>query len=140
MHHTHSERKKKKKLSIDAASCPRTNRSCTTSQVNIFFIYTEFYVFFRASLHNLFQMKPTRCTLLLSTLISTSLHVPGNYVPIIRRTYYIYAMLVFFTLWCAPGWLYLKKICFFTLHITKNTLRVPDKDRPFNAVSVNKRC
>jgi len=31
-----------------------------------------------------FQMKPTRCTLHLSMLISTSLHVSGNYVPIIK--------------------------------------------------------
>ena len=31
----------------------------------------------RASLYNLFQMKPTRCTLLLSTFISNSLHVSG---------------------------------------------------------------
>jgi len=44
-------------------------------------------------------MKPTRCTLLLSTFISTSLHVSGNYVPIIRITYCIYATLVFFTLY-----------------------------------------
>jgi len=44
-----------------------------------------------------FQMKPTRCTLLLSIFISTSLHVSGNYVPIIRRNC-IYATLVFFTL------------------------------------------
>ena len=56
----------------------------------------------RASLYNLFQMKPTRCTLLLSIFISTSLHVSGNYVPIIRITYCIYATLVFFTLY---GWL-----------------------------------
>jgi len=34
--------------------------------------------------------------------ISTSLYVSGNYVPIIRRNYCIYATLVFFTL-C--GWL-----------------------------------
>jgi len=34
----------------------------------------------RASLYNLFQMKPTRCTLLLSIFISTSLHVSGNNV------------------------------------------------------------
>ena len=47
-------------------------------------------------------MKPTRCTLLLSIFISTSLHVSGNYVPIIRRTCCTYATLVFFTL-C--GWL-----------------------------------
>jgi len=38
----------------------------------------------RKSLYNLLQMKPTRCTLLLSIFISTSLHVSGNYVPIIR--------------------------------------------------------
>jgi len=55
-----------------------------------------------APLYNLFQLKPNRCTLLLSIFISTSLHVSGNYVPIIRRTYCIYATLVFFTLY---GWL-----------------------------------
>ena len=48
------------------------------------------------------QMKPTRCTLLLSIFISTSLHVSGNYVPVIRKTYCTYATLVFFTLY---GWL-----------------------------------
>ena len=37
-----------------------------------------------------------------SIFISTSLHVSGNYVPIIRRTYCIYATLVFFILY---GWL-----------------------------------
>ena len=37
----------------------------------------------------LFQMKPTRCKLLLSIFISTSLHVSGNCVLIIRRTYCI---------------------------------------------------
>jgi len=41
-------------------------------------------------------MKPTRCTLFLSIFISTSVHVSGNYMPIIRRTYCIYATLVFF--------------------------------------------
>ena len=51
-------------------------------------IYIKFCYFFeRASLYNPFQMKPTRCTLLLSIFISTSIHVWGNYVPIIRRTY-----------------------------------------------------
>ena len=45
----------------------------------------------------LFQMKPTRCTLLLRIFTSTSLHVSGNYVPIIRRTSCISATLVFFT-------------------------------------------
>jgi len=68
-----------------------------------------FLVFFscfvdRASLYNLFQMKPTRCTLNLSIIISTSLHASGNYVPIIRRTYCIYAALVFFVLyWWLSG-------------------------------------
>jgi len=52
-----------------------------------------------ASVYNLFQMKPTRCTLLLSIFISPSLHVSGNYVPIIRRTYCIYMTLVFFILY-----------------------------------------
>jgi len=47
-------------------------------------------------------MKPTRCILLLSIFISNSLHVSGNYVPIIRRTYYIYATLVIFAVY---GWL-----------------------------------
>ena len=47
-------------------------------------------------------MKPTMCTLLLSIFILTSLHVSGNYMPIIRITYCFYATLVFFTL-C--GWL-----------------------------------
>jgi len=56
----------------------------------------------RVSLYNLFQMKPTRCILLLSIFISTSLHVSGNYVPIISRTCCIYATLLFSTL-C--GWL-----------------------------------
>ena len=51
---------------------------------------------------NLFRMKPTRFTLLPSIFISTSLHVSGNYVPIIRRTDCIYATLVFFVLY---GWL-----------------------------------
>ena len=43
-------------------------------------------------------MKPTRWQLLLSIFISTSLHVSVNCVPIIRRTYCICAILVFFTL------------------------------------------
>ena len=47
-------------------------------------------------------MKPTKSTLLLSVFISTPLHVSGNYVPIIRRTYCICATLVSFTV-C--GWL-----------------------------------
>ena len=34
----------------------------------------------RASLYNPFQMKPIRCTLLLSIFISNYLHVSGNYV------------------------------------------------------------
>ena len=50
----------------------------------------------------LFQMKPTRFTLLLSIFISTSLHVSGNCVPINRKTYFIDATLVFFVLY---GWL-----------------------------------
>ena len=61
------------------------------------------YVFFKeVSLMHLFQIKPTRWTIFLSIFSSTSLHVSGNYVPIIRRTYCIYATLVFFTLY---GWL-----------------------------------
>ena len=53
----------------------------------------------RSSLYNLFQMKPTRCTILFSIFISTFVHVSGNYVPIIRRIFSIYATLVFFTLY-----------------------------------------
>jgi len=53
----------------------------------------------RTSLYDLFQMKPNRCTLFLGIFILTSVHVSGNYVPIIRRTYCIYATLVFFTLY-----------------------------------------
>ena len=52
-------------------------------------------------LYNLFQMKPTWCTLLLSIFISISLHVSDNYVPIIRRTYFIYATLVWLAVWSA---------------------------------------
>ena len=48
---------------------------------------------------SLFQTNPTRCTLLLGIFISTSQHVSGNYVFIIRRTYCICATLVFFTLY-----------------------------------------
>jgi len=44
--------------------------------------------------YNLFQIKPTRCTLPYSICISTSVYVSGNYMPIIRRTYCIYATLV----------------------------------------------
>jgi len=51
----------------------------------------------RASLYNLFQMKPTGCTLL-SIFISTSVHVSGICVPIISRIYCICATLEFFTL------------------------------------------
>jgi len=40
--------------------------------------------------------------LFLSIIISTSLHVSRNYVPVIRRTYCICATLVFFTVY---GWL-----------------------------------
>jgi len=63
----------------------------------------------RASLYKLFQIKPTRCTLLLSIFISSSLHVSGNCVPIIKRTYCIYATLVFSlcvggSLFCWLGW------------------------------------
>ena len=47
-------------------------------------------------------MRPTRRTLLLSIFTSASLHVSGNYVLIITRTYCISAILVFFTLY---GWL-----------------------------------
>ena len=51
---------------------------------------------------NFFQMKPTRCTRLLSIFISTSPHVSRNCVPTIRRAYCIYATLVFFSLY---GWM-----------------------------------
>jgi len=63
-----------------------------------------------SSKHNftVFQMKPTRCTLLLSIFRSNSVHVSGNYVPIIGRPHCIYATLVFFTLYgWLPGLLYM---------------------------------
>jgi len=67
-----------------------------------YWVETYFMFCWTTSLCSLFQMKPNRCTLLLSIFISATLHVSGNYVPIVRRTYCIYATLVFFTL-C--GWL-----------------------------------
>ena len=59
--------------------------------------YARFFLCFvdHPSLYILFQLKPNMCTLLHSVFISTSLHFSGNYVPIIRRTYCIYATLVF---------------------------------------------
>jgi len=54
---------------------------------------------FREHKYFMFQMKPTRCTLLLTIFISTSVHVSGNCVPIIKRTYCIFATLVFFTVY-----------------------------------------
>jgi len=51
---------------------------------------------------NIFQTTPARCTQFLSTFISTSPHVSGDYVPITRTAYCIYAPMVFFTLY---GWL-----------------------------------
>jgi len=65
-----------------------------------FVLFVLFFFFFdRASLYNIFQMKPTRCKLLLSVFISNSVHVSGNYVPVIRRTYCIYATLVCLVCW-----------------------------------------
>ena len=44
--------------------------------------------------------KLFKCSqIVFNIFISTSLHVSGNYAPIIRRTYCIYATLVFFTLY-----------------------------------------
>ena len=60
--------------------------------------YSDSHIVLRG-VHDLFQMKPTRCTLLLSVFISTFIHVSGNYVPIISRTYCIYATLVFFVMY-----------------------------------------
>ena len=50
----------------------------------------------------MFQTKPKGRTLIHIIFISTSLHVSGNYVPVVRRNYCIYATLVFFTVY---GWL-----------------------------------
>jgi len=45
----------------------------------LMYTYVIFLCFVdRASLYNLFQMKPTWFTLLLSIFISTSVHVSGN--------------------------------------------------------------
>jgi len=73
----------------------------------------------------LFQMKPTRFTLLLSIFISTSLHVSGNYVPIIRRTHCIYATLVFFVLEQVDSFINYTILChkiviFKTIHLFQN--------------------
>ena len=51
----------------------------------------------KKDLFHLLQRKPKKCTLILSIFISTSLHISGNYVSIIRRTYFIYATLILFT-------------------------------------------
>ena len=60
---------------------------------------------------DIFQMKPIRCTLLLNIFISTSLHVTGDHVPIIRRNncIYIYTTLgtcysVWVTVWFAGAY------------------------------------
>ena len=51
---------------------------------------------------NLFQMKPSRCTLFLSIFISASLHVSGNYVSIIRRnSLYLCDTGIFHCVWVA---------------------------------------
>ena len=64
-----------------------------------------------STLNYLFHMKPNRCTLLLSMFISTSLHVSGNYVPIIRRTCCICATLVFFICGRKGSWGCLRTWC-----------------------------
>jgi hypothetical protein len=67
-------------------------------------IITQFYILLTCFLYNVFQMKPTSCTLLLSIFISTSVHVSGTFVLIISRIYSIYATPVFFTLYgCLSG-------------------------------------
>jgi len=68
------------------------NNNCT-----IYLIY--FYVLLTVHTCIMFQMKPTECTLLLGLFISTSVHVSGNYVPIIRRTYCIYATVLWVAVW-----------------------------------------
>ena len=78
---------------------------CATKKSKFFVIFSEFYVLL--TVHPcmiFFQMKPARFTLFLSIFISTSLHVSGNYVPIIRRTYCIYETLVFFALYGVAVW------------------------------------
>jgi len=56
---------------------------------------SSFFMFFdHTALYNLFQMKPTWCTLLLGIFTWTSLRGLGNCVPIIKKTYCIYATLV----------------------------------------------
>jgi len=74
-----------------------TNVRCLTSQNN-----EDLYFVDHASLYSLFQMKPTRCTLLLGIFISTSLHVSGNYVSIIMRTLlYLCDTSIFHCVWVA---------------------------------------
>ena len=57
----------------------------------------------RGSLYNLFQMKPTRCTTILSIFISNSVHVSGNYLPIIREL--TVSMRHWYFSLCVGGWL-----------------------------------
>ena len=86
-----------------------SSRASLTNKISDFFQMNDtsfsfrFCTDFYKLLHfNLFQMKPTMCTLLLSIFISTSVHASCNCVPIIRRTYCICAILVYFTPY---GWL-----------------------------------
>jgi len=59
-------------------------------------------------MYNLFKMKPTRWTLLLTIFISTSLYVSGNYVPIIRKTYCIVIIIIFiYCNWVVTRWQWL---------------------------------
>jgi len=73
------------------------NTSSLVSIICLFIVWSETII--GINIIHLFQMKPTMCTLFLSTFISTSLHVSGNYVPIIRRTFCNYATLAFFNLY-----------------------------------------
>ena len=90
-------------------------------------MWTDFITFKKVHNQNVwklhFQTKPTGCTLLLSVIISTSLHVSANYVPIIRRTYCIYATMVFFAVY---GWLsglhYFLVYLFQLLYIFRSTM------------------
>ena len=55
----------------------------------------------RASLNNLLQISPTRCTILLNIFISVLYMFQASMCPSSGENYYIYATLVFVTLY---GW------------------------------------
>jgi len=69
------------------------------------------------------------CTLLLSIFISTSVHVSGNNVHIIGRIYFIYATLVFFTVYGQLSGLQTRQL---PIHSEKYQCRIDTLSSPDN--------